>query len=251
MEKLTVRAIGGPTALIELGGLRIVTDPAFDPPGEYELPEVTLRKTEGPAVPADEIGDVDLVLLSHDHHPDNLDNSGREFLKRAVSVLTTTAGAERLGEDVTGLEPWQSVAIGPLGITAVPAHHGPEESYELLGPVIGFVLKGDDLPTVYVSGDNASVDVVRSIGERVGDIDIAILFAGGAQAARLDNAYITLSSERAVEAARVLDARAVIPLHHNGWAHFSQDLGSLQAAFAEAGLADRLVALEPGESATV
>ena len=34
MEKLTSRAVGGPTALLELGGLRILTDPTFDPPGE-------------------------------------------------------------------------------------------------------------------------------------------------------------------------------------------------------------------------
>jgi L-ascorbate metabolism protein UlaG (beta-lactamase superfamily) len=251
MEKLTVRTVGGPTALLELAGVRILVDPTFDPPGEYVLPEVTLHKTEGPAVPADEIGDVDLVLVSHDQHPDNLDDSGREFLARARSVVTTVEGAERLGGDAVGLAPWASMAVGPLGITAVPAHHGPEDKYELLGPVIGFVLKGDDLPTVYVSGDNASVDVVRSIAERVGSIDIAVLFAGGAQAARLDNAYITLSSERAVEAAKVLGARAVIPVHHNGWSHYSQDLDSLQAAFADAGLADRLVALEPGESATV
>jgi L-ascorbate metabolism protein UlaG (beta-lactamase superfamily) len=250
METLTVRAVGGPTALLELGGVRILTDPTFDPPGEYERPEVTLRKTEGPAISADEIGDVDAVLLSHDHHSDNLDDSGREFLPRARTVLTTVEGAERLGENAVGLEPWSSMSIGPVGITAVPAHHGPEESYELLGPVIGFVLKGDGLPTVYVSGDNASVDVVRSIAERVGDVDIAILFAGGAYVERL-SAYVTLTNARAVEAAKVLDARAVIPLHHNGWGHFTQDLHSLQAAFADAGLADRLVALEPGESASV
>lgn len=250
MEKLTIRAVGGPTAVVDLAGLRIVTDPTFDPPGKYPLPEVTLRKTAGPAISADEIGKVDLVLLSHDHHPDNLDNSGRELLPRARTVVTTTEGAERLGENALGLEPWASTSVGPLGITAVPAHHGPEESHHLLGPVIGFVLKGDDLPTVYVSGDNASVEVVRSIAERVGDVDVALLFAGGAYVERLD-AYVTLTNARAVEAARVLDARAVIPLHHDGWGHFTQDLHSLQSAFADAGLADRLVALEPGESATV
>ena len=34
MEAITVQAVGGPTALLELGGLRILTDPTFDPPGE-------------------------------------------------------------------------------------------------------------------------------------------------------------------------------------------------------------------------
>jgi L-ascorbate metabolism protein UlaG (beta-lactamase superfamily) len=245
---MRVQAIGGPTALIELGGLRILTDPTFDRPGEYELPEVTLHKLAGPAVSADEVGGVDLVLLSHDQHADNLDISGREFLQRADRVITTNVGAERLGAE--GLEPWTSTTAGPLEITAVPARHGPDESHHLLGPVIGFVLKGEGLPSVYVSGDNASVDLVRSIVERLGEVDVAVLFAGGARAERLD-AYITLSNERAVEASRILGARAVVALHHEGWGHFTQDLDSLRAEFAAAGLGDRLVGLAPGEAATV
>jgi L-ascorbate metabolism protein UlaG (beta-lactamase superfamily) len=250
MEKVKIHAVGGPTALIELGGLRILTDPTFDPPGEYPGPEVTLRKTAGPSISADEIGDVDLVLLSHDHHDDNLDRSGRAFLSRAERVITTVEGAERLREGAIGLEPWSSTTVGPLEVTAVPAHHGPDESYQLLGPVIGFVLKGNGLPTVYVSGDNASVDVVRSIVERLGQVDVAVLFAGGARVDRIAD-YITLSSERAVEATEILGARAVIPVHHDGWAHFTQDLASLRAAFEQAGLAERLADIAPGESVSV
>jgi hypothetical protein len=45
--------------------------------------------------------------------------------------------------------------------------------------VIGFVLEADGEDKVYVSGDNASLDVVRTISDRVGDLDVAILFAGG------------------------------------------------------------------------
>jgi hypothetical protein len=48
--------------------------------------------------------------------------------------------------------------------------------------VTGFVLSGEGLPTVYVSGDNASLDVVRTIAGRVGPVDVAVLFAGGALA---------------------------------------------------------------------
>jgi L-ascorbate metabolism protein UlaG (beta-lactamase superfamily) len=67
--------IGGPTALIEIGGLRFLTDPTFDAPGEYQLPHVTLQKLSGPALTADQVGNVDVVLLSHDQHSDNLNNS--------------------------------------------------------------------------------------------------------------------------------------------------------------------------------
>ena len=45
IEAATFTLIGGPTVLIEVAGFRLLTDPTFDPPGEYPLPHVTLRKT--------------------------------------------------------------------------------------------------------------------------------------------------------------------------------------------------------------
>ena len=44
MASLQITLIGGPTALIEIGGFRLLTDPTFDPPGDYQLPHVTLTK---------------------------------------------------------------------------------------------------------------------------------------------------------------------------------------------------------------
>jgi hypothetical protein len=71
-----------------------------------------------------------------------------------------------------------------------------------MGPVIGFVLDGPGLELVYISGDNASLDVVRTIADRIGPIDLAVLFAGAVQLAhRFDSAYLTLSSDFAAEAA--------------------------------------------------
>ena len=49
MSTTTITYIGGPTAILEYAGLRIVTDPTFDGPGSYEDPgETTLVKTAGP-----------------------------------------------------------------------------------------------------------------------------------------------------------------------------------------------------------
>ena len=251
---LTVFAVGGPTAVLEFAGLRILTDPSFDPPGDTPH---GLHKLAGPAVAPDDVLPIDLVLLSHDHHDDNLDTSGRAFLARAGRTLTTTAGAERLGGNATGLEPWESLEVGRPGgrtltITAVPAQHGPDGTDHLTGPVIGFVLTAPDVPTLYVSGDNASVDVVRTIADRVGPIELAVLFAGGVSIPhRFDGAYLTLSADRAVEAARVLGARAIVPVHFEGWAHFTQGADDLRAAFDAAGLGDRLVIPEPGDTVQV
>src|SRR5437763_16474796 len=101
MLKLTL--VGGPTAVIEYAGLRWLTDPSLSPPGEYAG---GLVKTTGPAIPPDALPPIDVVLLSHEHHSDNLDPAGREFLPRAMRVLTTADGAQKLGGNTTGLAPW-------------------------------------------------------------------------------------------------------------------------------------------------
>ncbi|MEU3597232.1 MBL fold metallo-hydrolase [Streptomyces sp. NPDC006798] len=249
-----VRALGGPTALFEYGGLRFLTDPTFDGPGEYGGPgRPVLTKTTRSGITAEEVGSVDIVLLSHDEHEDNLDISGRALLARAGLTLTTSGGAGRLGAalagKVRGLGDWEAVDLprpdgGTVTVTGVPAVHGPglrEEVEPLLGQVVGFVLSGEALPTVYVSGDNASLGVVREIAARHPRVDTALLFAGAPRFPVLfGNRPIVLDSLQAAEAARILDAFRVVPLHYEGWAHFTEGRAELADAFAAAGLADRL-----------
>jgi L-ascorbate metabolism protein UlaG (beta-lactamase superfamily) len=250
---LTVQLVGGPTAVLEYAGIRWLTDPTLSPPGEYD----GRVKTTGPALDGAAIGSIDVVLLSHDHHSDNLDPAGREFLPSVRRVVSTVAGAERLGGNVIGLEPWSSFELerpdgGTVTVTATPAQHGPDGTDHVTGPVIGFLLGGRDLETVYVSGDNASLDVVRTIAERAGAIDMAVLFAGAARRSSLFNgAYLTLSSDGAAEAAKILGARAVVPVHFEGWSHFTQGADALHAAFAGNGITDRLVLAARGETVRV
>ena len=251
---LELTLIGGPTAIFEYGGLRWLTDPTFSPPGEYAG---GLVKTAGPALSPDQLEPLDVVLLSHDHHSDNLDPAGRESLARAGQVLTTADGAARLGQKAVGLPPWSSTEIarpdgGSVTVTALPALHGPAGSEAVTGPVIGFALAASELGTIYVSGDNASLEVVREIGRRCGPVEIAILFAGAVQLPqRFDGAYLTLSSDLAAQAAIILDAPTVIPLHFEGWAHFTQGADQLRAAFAGHGVSGRLVIPAPGSPVLV
>ena len=74
--------VGGPTTVLDLGGLRVLSDPTFDAPG----PHGYLTKTAGPAVAGDQLGPVDLVLVSHDNHPDNLDDRGRALALAAPAA---------------------------------------------------------------------------------------------------------------------------------------------------------------------
>lgn len=249
-HRLRVRYVGGPTALLEVGGLRLLTDPTFDPPGDHPVGTRVLVKTSGPAVPPEALGPVDAVLLSHDQHPDNLDTLGRAYAATAPLVLSTASASDRLGGPVQALPNWERTELprpdgGVLRVTGVPAQHGPDGSEPLVGEVTGFVLEADDLPRIYVSGDNASLRVVEAIAERFGAMDVAILFAGAARTALLPGADLTLGSDGAAQAAAILHARAVVPLHFEGWTHFTQGRDTLRPAFERAGLAERLHLPEP------
>ena len=187
INRLSLTYIGGPTALIEIAGLRLLTDPTFDPAGsEYTTPVYTLHKTTNPAIAADEIGPIDAVLLSHDHHFDNLDRSGRALLPSAGKVLTTPAGAGRLGGNSVGLANWESVELtSPTGtrlrVTGTPARHGPADGDR--GPVTGFLITDAAAPTapaVYVSGDTVWYDGLKPISDRA-DVRVALLFLGAAK----------------------------------------------------------------------
>ncbi|KOG63001.1 Zn-dependent hydrolase [Streptomyces antibioticus] len=247
-QECAVTVLGGPTAVIDIGGLRIVSDPTFDAAG----PQGYLTKTAGPAADEDAVGAVDLVLVSHEAHPDNLDGRGRAFAKTAPLVLTGPLAAERLGSPAVGLSPWTGHRLprpdggGELTVLAVPAVHGPEDGERdadgnVNCEVIGFVLSGQGLPTVYVSGDNASIRTVAEISRRVPGIDAAVLHAGAARVpAKFDGRPLSLDSRRAAAAAAVLGAEIVVPAHYDGWAHFSEGLPELELAFHEAGLSSLL-----------
>jgi L-ascorbate metabolism protein UlaG (beta-lactamase superfamily) len=251
-EPLTALVIGGPTAVLELGGLRLLTDPTFSPAGVHETtPGRPLTKTEDPAVGSAAVGPIDAVLLSHDQHADNLDPAGRLFLETVPLTLTTPTAAARLGGNSTGLVSWQQFTLPrpdgeSLLITAVPARHGPPDCEPITGDVTGFVLSGTDLPTVYVSGDNASLDAVQEIAEHFPSIDIALLFAGAARTSLFDGAPLTLTGTDAAQATFILKATWVLPLHVRGWAHFSEGPEDVRVAFGAAGLTDRLLDIPLG-----
>ncbi|MGW0826833.1 MBL fold metallo-hydrolase [Streptomyces sp. NPDC002845] len=250
-QQFPVRVFGGPTALFEYGGLCFLTDPTFDGPGDYQVPNgpVLTKTAPSTGTPAD-LGRVDVVLLSHDEHADNLDDSGRALLADVPLTLTTPGGGRRLGQKARGLADWESIELdrpggGTVTVTGVPAVHGPgkrEEVEPFAGEVVGFVLTGEGLPTVYVSGDNAHLSLVEEIAARFAQIDTALLFAGAPRFPGIlfDGQCVVLDSAQSAEAARLLGARRVVPVHYDSWAHFTEGRDDLEAVYVAAGLSDRL-----------
>src|SRR5512143_3056304 len=178
--------VGGPTVLIEVARVRLLTDPTFDVPGVYKSGSISLQKTQGPAVSPEALGPVDAILLSHDQHPDNLDPAGRAYALKTKMIVTTPAGAKRLGGPALGLEPWRSTSVSGangvrLTVTATPARHGPPGAERMLGDVTGFVVQGPDhSDLVYVTGDTVYYDGVAEVARRFHP-KVVVVFAGAAR----------------------------------------------------------------------
>ncbi|WP_059016573.1 MBL fold metallo-hydrolase [Mycobacterium sp. M26] len=254
--------LGGPTTLIELDGWRILTDPTFDPPGRlYKFGWGTSsHKVAGPAESPDEVLPVDAVLVSHDHHADNLDDAGRALLGRATTVITTAPGARRLsavGDDVRGLQNWESTTLSAPGrksltVTATPARHGPKFSRPIAGKVIGFALHrdGDDAAALWMSGDSVLFDGLREVAQRF-PVEVALLHLGGVRFWFTGPVRFTMTADEAVELIRLMRPTVAVPVHYEGWTHFREPESVLRQTLSNSEVADRIRWLRPGVATEV
>ncbi|MQA36072.1 MBL fold metallo-hydrolase [Modestobacter roseus] len=231
--------VGGPTLLVELGGWTLLTDPTFDPPGRrYAFGLGTSsRKVAGPALDPGDLPPVDAVLLSHDHHADNLDDAGRTLLASVPEVVTTASGGERLG--VRGLRPWQTTVLTapgrpPLVVTATPARHGPPLSRRVSGDVVGFAVhEQEGGPVLWISGDTVFHRRLREVADRLA-VDVAVLHLGGVRFPVTGPLRFSMTGAGAVRTVRLLRPRVVVPVHYEGWSHFRQGRAQVERVLAGA-----------------
>jgi len=239
---LIITHIGGPTALIEVDGWRLLTDPTFDPAGgHYDFGWGTSSdKLTGPAVAVSDLPPVDAVLLTHDHHADNLDDAGRALLPCAGPIITTASGAGRLGGSARGLEPWGTTRLEEAGrpaieITATPCRHGPRGLGFVFGDVTGFALRwdGQEHGALWISGDTVLYDGVREVAGRV-PVDVALVHLGSVQFPVTGPLRYTLTAREGVELCRLIRPRRLMPVHYEGWSHFREGRDAVEREFARA-----------------
>lgn len=241
--------VGTATVRLEVAGLVLLTDPVFDPPGSrYRVSRTVLvshTNLNGPAVPAEEVGPVDVALVSHDHHKDNLDRAGRELLRTVPRVVTTTSGARRLrgrfGIEASGLAPWQSLEVptpdgAALRITATPAQHGPRWMRAIVGSVIGFALEHPAWGgrALWISGDTVDFPGLDEVAERF-RVGLAVVHLGAAGFGLTGPIRYTFVADDLVRTLRRFPEAEVVPVHYEGWSHFQEGRGDLEAALAGAG----------------
>lgn len=240
---MIVTHIGGPTALIEVDGWRLLTDPTFDPAGgHYDFGWGTSSdKLTGPAVASSELPPVDAVLLTHDHHGDNLDTAGRALLPSVPTVVTTVSGARRLRHtDGRGLAAGDSTRLiapdkPPIEITATPARHGPPLTRPIVGDVVGFALRrpGNDNVLLWITGDTVLHRALRRTAAAMA-VDVALVHVGGVRFPVTGPARYTMTGRSAVELIGIARPRVAVPVHYEGWAHFKDGRAAVDRALAAA-----------------
>jgi L-ascorbate metabolism protein UlaG (beta-lactamase superfamily) len=243
-EEIQIKYIGGPTIYIEIAGIKFITDPTFDPKDTYyDLGKYKLHKEYTSLATLSSIGEIDYVLLSHDHHFDNLDKEGRKVLPKAKKVFTTEIGAERLKGNAIGLRNWQKIEVPTkderiIQITGTPCRHGPINGDR--GPVTGFILNFKDKPNevVYISGDTVYYNEIDNIIARY-NIKLAVLFLGRAVVKEVGNEPLTMTIDESIKFAKKVNC-PIVPLHFEGWEHFTETKDLLIKRYQEEGLEKQL-----------
>jgi len=250
--------IGTATLLLEIGSLRILTDPVFDPAGGHYFfgyGTDSIKLTE-PSIRMEDLGKIDAILLSHDHHEDNLDRAGRTLLPLAGKVITTSAGAKRLGNNTIGLKTWRSTIIESgdtkIRITAAPARHGTLGSHIIVGETTGFILEwtGQKYGALYISGDTVWFNGLREIGQRF-KIGTAILHIGAARFPIMGPIRFTLNAKEAIKIFHALEPQTVIPIHYEGWKHFKETGADAGQVFEASDIQEKIQWLPLGEPVNV
>jgi L-ascorbate metabolism protein UlaG (beta-lactamase superfamily) len=251
-QNLKVTYLGGPTAILEISGLRFITDPTFDPQDTvYSIGgDLTVKKTAGPVLT--DIGNIDIILLSHDQHHDNFDKGGRELANHVAKIFTTAVGAERLKGTSIGLQTWESQTItAPNGdeitITSTPARHGPAGIEKISGDVTGFILtvKGKVNYEVYITGDTVYYEGIAEVAKKFNPAYVFI-FAGAGQPRGPYN--VTMGTNDALDTAHVFPDAIIIPLHYEGWSHYTQGQDVLSQSFNALGVGNQLKVLTAGKT---
>jgi len=208
MNRPRLHFVGHSTVLVELGGVRVLTDPVLrDRVGP-------LRRVVPPP-PVSAHSAVDLVLVSHAHH-DHLDlPSLRGLIGYTALVvppgLLAFLSARGFGR-VAELAPGEALQVGGLTVTATRAAH---DGRRLLGPIsqaVGYVLEGEGR-RVYFAGDTDLFPQMRDIG--AGGLDVAFIPVWG-WGPMLGPGH--LDPYRGAEAVARLRPRLAVPIHWGTYA---------------------------------
>ena len=206
-----LRWLGHATVLVELGGVRVLTDPL--------LRRRILHLRRAAPLDLSDLGKLDAILLSHAHY-DHLDPPSLRRLPRDAEVIVPRGAGElvrRQGfETVREVERGDEIAIGGIRVRAVPAAHDSRRIRGSRTEALGYLLEG--ARRIYFPGDT---DLFPEMAELAPGLDVALIPIWGwgpsIGAGHLD-------PRRAAEALALLRPRIAVPIHWGTYYPFTSGL---------------------------
>jgi L-ascorbate metabolism protein UlaG (beta-lactamase superfamily) len=220
---LRITWLGHSTMLLELDGMKVLTDPVF---GERASPSSFAgpRRFHQTPVPAAELPELDAVLVSHDHYDHLCIHTIRELAKRKTPFVTSLgvgAHLEAWGvapDRIFELDWWEEILLngGKLSLTAAPAQHfsGRGMGDRNATSWGSWVVKSDHA-RVFFSGDTGLTEEFKEVGRRLGPFDVAMFEVGAFHPSWGD---IHLGPENALAAHALLGSGIFLPVH---WGTFN------------------------------
>jgi L-ascorbate metabolism protein UlaG (beta-lactamase superfamily) len=212
-DRRRVTYLGHATTLVELDGVRLLTDPVLRRRVAHLLR----------AKPVPSVGETDAVLISHGHL-DHLDRASLRRLPRSAAVVVPRGLRRTIAalafREVHEVEPGDEVAIGPVVVQATPAEHGGRSTPGRPAGAVGYALRGSG--RVFFAGDTDLFDGMEGL---VPDLDLALLPIWG-WGPEIGSGH--LDPGRAAEAAALLRPRIAVPIH---WGTLRPFYVSSRAAF--------------------
>ena len=245
------------TFVFESGGQRVMVDPMLaaaeatspvaNTPNQRRNPLVDLPfGDEGTLALLEE---TDVVLVTHVHN-DHWDGRARDLIPRHTPILCqpedwdeiSASGFRRVTPVEDGLQ-WEG-----LGLTRTGGRHGMGEIGDLMGTVSGFVVRAEDSPTLYVTGDTVFCPEVEEALD-AHEPDVVVVNAGAARL--LEGDPITMTAEDVARVCHALPDALVVAVHMEAINHCLLIRSELAQELDSEGLAGRVEIPADGETLDV